>query len=94
MAKKAASYAAKATFLQLMTEGLSPSAPASKNQLDAWVSSTGMPFSAAFDADPKSFTIRSTYGIKETTYIVERATGKIVAKAADALTGLTKLDAL
>jgi hypothetical protein len=85
----------KALFVDLMIEGLGPSSGVTSSELRAWVDALRIPFSAAFDVDPSSsFTIRSMYGVKETTYIVERTTMKIVAKASTPQDGLTALAAL
>ena len=87
------SNADKALFVCLVGEGTTPSSPTTDAQLRAWISSLHVPFTTARDVDT-SFTIRSTYGIKETTYIVDRTTMKILAKAKTPEAGLTALAGL
>ena len=91
---KLAANAAKAQFVEIVVEGATPTTPATAADLDSWVTALSVPFTSAIDADPATFTTKKTYGIKETTYIVERSTMKIVAKEATAAAALTTLDSL
>ena len=85
----------KAMFVELMTEGSTPTSGMNQVELRSWVSTYKVPFTIAYDADPStSFAIRKTYGIKETTYIVDRTTMTIVAKTATPEDGLTALAGL
>jgi len=85
----------KAMFVDLMTEGSTPTSGMNQTELRSWISALKVPFTTAYDVDPStSFTIRKTYGIKETTYIVDRATMTIVAKTATPEDGLNALAAL
>ena len=82
-------------FVQLLEEGATPSDIVTKSNLNSWISAIGVPFTTAMDADGAApFTLKTTLGIKETTYIVDRATMKILAKTSGASAGLDKLDAL
>ena len=91
---KLAANAAKAQFVEIVIEGATPTTPTTTSDLDSWVSALSVPFTSAIDADPSTFTTKKTYGIKETTYIVERSTMKIVAKETSAAAALTTLDSL
>jgi hypothetical protein len=91
---KLAANADKAMFVEIVVEGTTPTVPPTVANLNAWVNSLRVPFTSAIDADPSTFTAKKTYGIKETTYIVDRATMKIVGKAATPEDGLTVLDGL
>jgi hypothetical protein len=91
---KLAANGAKAQFIEILIEGVTPTTPTTPENLDSWINALSVPFTSAIDADPTTFTTKKTYGIKETTYIVERSTMKIVAKEASAAAALTTLDTL
>lgn len=84
----------KAMFVDLMVEGETPTTPATGTDLDAWIKALAVPFTTAYDADAASFAIKSTLGIKETAYVIDRTTRKILVKAATAQDALNALDAL
>lgn len=86
--------AAKAMFVDVVIEGATPTTPTTTANLDAWIAGMKNPFSTLIDADPSTFAAKATLGIKETTYVVERATGKILIKTASPVDGLTQLGAL
>jgi hypothetical protein len=88
------SLAAKAMFVQLLSEGSSISVPASQNNLDLWVSSLGVQFTAVHDVAGAGQAMKTTFGARMTTYIVERATGKIVVKKSEELSALEALKTL
>ena len=95
MVKALPGNADKAMFVDLMTEGPTPTSGMTQTELRSWIGALKVPFTAAYDVDPStSFTIRKTYGIKETTYIVERTTMKIVAKTATPEDGMNALAGL
>ncbi len=94
MVKTLPSHADKAMFVDLLTEGTTPTSLATDVQVRAWVNSLKVPFTTARDPDGSDFAIRTIYGVKETTYIVDRATMIIVAKAKTPEDALTALDAL
>ena len=84
-------------FVQLIEEGKTPSDGVTKQNLDAWIISVKVPYTtlmgAASAGDP--FALKTALGAKETIYIVERATRKILAKQVANMTGaLDKLAAL
>ena len=82
----------KSMFVQFLTEGATPSTPTSKTNLDSWIGTLKVPFTCARDAEGSApFTIRSTYGVKETSYILDRASRKILFKSGSILTGFDKL---
>lgn len=88
------SLAAKAMFVDLVIEGETPTTPTTKVDLDAWVAGMKNPFSTLMDADPTTFATKSTLGIKETSYILDRASGTILVKTSSPLDAVTKLAAL
>jgi len=85
---------AKAMFVDLLTEGSTPTSATTDVELRSWVNALKVPFTTARDPDGAGFSIRTTYGIKETTYIVDRATMTIVAKAKTPEAALTALEGL
>ena len=91
---KLAENASKTMFLEILIEGTTPTAPPTITNANNWIKALNVPFSTAIDATPSTFTTKKTYGVKETTYIVERTTMKIVAKAKTPEEGLTALSAL
>ena len=91
---KVAANAAKALFMEIVIEGTTPSTAPTIPNLNTWINGLKVPFTSALDADPASFSIKKTYGIKETTFIVDRTTMKILAKGKTPEEGLTLLDGL
>ena len=84
--------AEKSMFVQMLIEGTNPSTAATKANLDTWINLLKVPFTIARDADGAApFTLRSAYGPKETTYIIERATRKILYKNTNTATAFEKL---
>ena len=81
-------------FVEIIEEGATPTSPTTLSNLRAWVTALKVPFTSGIDTDPASFTAKTTYGIKETTYIVDRTTRKILAKAKTPEDGLTQLGTL
>lgn len=78
-------------FVQLLTEGETPTTPTTKAHLDRWIEVYGLPFSAAKEMDGKNFSLRQTLGPRETAYILERSTMKIVKTgSSDSLLGEIK----
>ncbi len=87
-----AAVAEKSMFVQFLVEGINPSAVATKSNLDNWANTLKVPFSIARDPDGATpFRLRTTYGPKETTYINERATRKILYKNTNTATAFEKL---
>ena len=91
---KLAANSAKAQFVEIVVEGTTPTVATTVPNLNNWVNSLKVPFTSAIDADPATFATKKKYGIKETTYIVERTTMKILAKATTPENALPMLDAL
>ncbi|MBI2395679.1 MAG: hypothetical protein HYV09_39300 [Deltaproteobacteria bacterium] len=95
MVSRLPSYGGKAVFLTVLIEGSSPSTRVTAGQVETWVESIGVPYSIGRDPDDAPpFLSRETFGPKETAYIVDRATRKIVAKGSNELALLPKLDEL
>lgn len=88
------SLAQKAMFVDIVIEGATPTTPTTKPNLDAWVAGMKNPFSTMMDVDASTFATKSTLGIKETAYVLDRATGKILVKNSSPLDALTQLAAL
>jgi hypothetical protein len=91
---KLADNAAKAMFVEILIEGITPTDGVTLANANAWIKALSVPFTTLYDQDPATFTAEKIYGPKETTYIVERATLKIVAKATTPETALTTLATL
>lgn len=95
MVAKLPSYASKAMFVTVLIEGSTPTTVATTKQVDIWIDNIGTPYTVARDADgTEPFAARTALGPKETAYIVERATGLILAKGDNELALLSKLDTL
>jgi hypothetical protein len=86
-------HAAKVQFIELLIQGATPTKPATKANLDNWVATLQVPFTSVIDIEPR-LALESVYGEKETTYVVERATRKIVLKTPTPLVALGKLASL
>ncbi|MGZ3417467.1 MAG: hypothetical protein ACXVEF_43550 [Polyangiales bacterium] len=85
---------AKTMFVEILIEGITPTDAVTSSNVNAWIKGLSVPFTTLFDADPASFTTEKVFGVKETTYIVERTTMKIVAKATTPEAALTTLATL
>jgi hypothetical protein len=81
-------------FVNLLMEGTDPTTDATKAQLTAWVTSLNVPFTAARDPDSAPLAILHGFGERETTYVVERATMKILAVTSDPPNGLQTIQNL
>jgi thiol-disulfide isomerase/thioredoxin len=81
----------KAQFVQLMTEGETPTDAATRENLDRWISIISPQFSTGKDAANNPFSVRRTLGALETAYIVDRATMKIITKKTLITDGLEAL---
>jgi hypothetical protein len=81
-------------FVNLLMDGDGSGTDCTKTQLDAWITNLGVPFSAGRDPDSMPYAIRHTFGERETTYIIERATMKVLAVEPSPPDGLTKLQSL
>ncbi len=92
LVKQYPSFAAKATFVDLLIEGVDPTTPTTNPELDLWIKSEKVPFTTAQDPDG-TFGIKKALGAKDTTYLIELASMKILYKG-DYDTALTKLKAL
>jgi hypothetical protein len=94
VAKESPKYAAKATFVQVLIEGTTPTTPVTKTNVDAWVSTIKIPYTIGRDPDGKAFEAKKALGPKMTAYILERATRKILAKGSSEVDLLPELDKL
>ena len=72
-------------FVDMLVEGATPSTPMTEANLDSWINGLKVPFTTAMDADPSSYEVKTTLGNKETAYVIERASMKIVAKSSSIL---------
>ena len=80
--------------MQLLLEGDTPTTPTTRANVDAWVTSFKVPFTTGMDLVAGSRAIKKTLGIKETAYIVDRPTMKILVKTStpeDAYAALSTL---
>ena len=88
-------YADKATFISLVAEGANPSKVATKADVDSWIKSINkIPFSCGGDVPESPFGIKNGIGKKETTFILDRASMKILVKAGSFQAALIELDKL
>ncbi len=94
MVKQYPGLAAKAMFVQLLSEGATIDVPASQTQLDAWVSTIGVQFTAVRDVAGAGQALKKTFGNRMTTFIVERATGKILVKKSEEISALASLTSM
>lgn len=63
-------------------------APSSKSDLDAWINAVGLQVTSLKDPDGTSTTVTlNTYGIRETVFLVDLSTMKIVDKYNGSLAG-------
>jgi hypothetical protein len=92
--KDLSTNAPKAMFVQLLVEGANPSSPTTKANLDAWIGSRRIPFTTGMDAVAGSREIKSVLGPKETSYIIDRASLKILVKTTTTDDALVELAAL
>jgi hypothetical protein len=79
-AQQYAELMGKAMFVNVLLEGTTPDNPTTKAQVSGWANGLKLPFTVVRDPDGADFNAKKTLGVKMTTYIVERATMKIVAK--------------
>lgn len=95
MAAKYPSYAAKAVFVELMVEDADvPDGPATHDQLDAWITSRKIAFPMTIDKPETPFLAKKTLGPRETAYVVELSTMKVLLRTPDFTLALDKLDTL
>ena len=94
MVKAAPTLSSKTMFVDLLMDGDGGGTDCTKAQLDSWITNLMVPFSAGRDPDTMSYAIRHTLGERETTYIIDRATMKILAVEASPPDGLNKLKSL
>ncbi len=80
MASDYASLVGKAMFVDIVVEGKTPDDATTKLQVGSWATALKLPFTVMRDPDGANFFVKKTIGVKMSTFIVERATMKIVAK--------------
>lgn len=73
---------AKALFIEILTEGTTPTVPATKGNLDAWVRATNMPFTAAVDVGDTQ-ALSALLGVEDMSYLLELPTMRIVDRTVD-----------
>ncbi len=81
-------------FINVLVEGTTPTNPVTKSQVGIWANNEVLAFSCLRDPDGAGFNAKKVLGIKMTTYIVERATRKIVVKGSPETDVLPQLDTL
>ncbi len=91
---KLAQYGKKATFVNLLVEGDTPSKPATKSNLQTWASQLKVPFTIGCDLGDTPFALKKELGPRETAYIIERATMKVIYKGPNVASALKQLDGL
>jgi len=81
-------------FINLIIEGVNPTTATTAANVDSWIKVEKTAFSTFRDPDGSDFAIKTALGVKMTTYIVERATMKIVKKGTPEDKVLPELDTL
>lgn len=85
---------AKSMFIQMLTEGTTPTTAATKSNVDNWTNLHAKnPYTIFKDPDGKPFFIVDTIAEKHAGFILERETRKIVYKG-DEKTALAKVETL
>lgn len=74
------SYNSKASFMSLLVEGDTPGKPASHGNMDTWIKGLKVPFTVGADLAETPFHLRTTLGPKDTAFVIERSTRKILAR--------------
>lgn len=87
-------YGKKAAFINLLVEGDTPSKPATKSNLQTWASQLKVPFTIGCDLGDSPFALKKELGPRETAYILERATMKVLYKGPNVAGALAELDKL
>lgn len=65
----------------MLVEGQSPTKPATKGDVDSWISLLKVPYSVGCDLPESPHALRAALGPRETAYLLDRATMTILAKA-------------
>ncbi|MBM4342771.1 MAG: hypothetical protein FJ100_05285 [Deltaproteobacteria bacterium] len=91
---KLGQYGKKAAFINLLVEGDTPSKPATKSNLQTWASQLKVPFTIGCDMPDTPFALKKELGPRETAYILERATMKVLYKGPNVASALKELDGL
>jgi hypothetical protein len=81
-------------FVNLVMEGTDTTNDCTKPQLFSWIRNLNVPFTAGRDPDSAPLAILHEFGERETTYVIERATMKILAVDADPPSGLQTIQKL
>ncbi|MGZ3419233.1 MAG: hypothetical protein ACXVEF_34775 [Polyangiales bacterium] len=81
--------------MSLLDEGSTPDVPATQKQLDLWIKAGGIEFNAWHDPPGVGQRIQTDLAPKETAFLVELSTMKVLAKQTAGLDKLyAKLDTL
>ena len=70
------------TFINVLIEGDTPTKPARKSHIDAWLSAYKPPFAVVADAFESPLAARPALGLREAAVLVDRDTRRIIARAA------------
>ena len=94
MVSKLPQFADKAVFVNVLVEGKTPAKPALKADLDSWIKELSVPFTVVTDVAEAPFAAKKAWGVRETTYVLDRATMKILVRKANAALALKELEKL
>ncbi len=94
MAQKYPGYADKAIFVELLAEGGSHSVQAEPSHLDAWIGAQEIPFTTLIDPPGVGMRIVQQIAPRETTFVVELSSMKVVSRAYGTAKAYATLDAL
>ncbi len=75
------SHGDKVVFLGILVEGQTPTKPATKGDVDSWISLLKIPYSVGGDLPESPLALKKALGPRETAYLVDRQTMEILAKA-------------
>lgn len=81
-------------FVSVLVEGNTPSVAASKSNLHTWIADLKIPFSTGVDLPQSPFGLKTALGPRETVYVLERTTHKILARTVGIADAFKKLDEL
>lgn len=93
MVGKLPDFGTKAIFVDVVVEGVTPTTSPTRDNLDTWINVSKIPFTTARDRDSAVGRARDVLGSKETTYIVDRATRRILV-VTDIFTAIDELQKL
>ncbi len=87
-------YADRLHFVELLAEGGSHSVQAEASHLDSWIGSFSIPFTTVRDPDGGGMQIVRSFSARESSFVVELATLRILHRTRSPRDALAFFDAL